>query len=396
MTSRSSQPEVLVVGGGIVGLASAVAMAQHGIAVDVLEQATEFSEIGAGIQLAPNALRVLDRLGVLADISGNAVYPQRATMLNALSGELITAIDFGAGFRKRYGYPYVVIHRSDLLDGLLRSCMANPLITLRNAKAVEEIDDGARTATVRCADGSAYTAKAVVGADGIWSRVRRHTVGADDVTFQHHVAFRGAVPVADVSEHAGIDNVTWWVGPNMHLIQYPIRRAELFNQVAVVGVDDHRPDDESWATAEDLDRHIADKTDYVRAGARLLQRDRRWLLYDRDPVQNWTRGNVTLVGDAAHPMLPYMAQGACQALEDAVCLADQLNAHGGDVPAALDAYQRVRIPHTAKVVEWARRMGDIVHLGGVGAMLRDELLGQRADDDYEYFDWIYGGEECRT
>lgn len=394
MGHTTEEAHVLVAGGGIAGLATAAAAAQRGVRVDVLEQATEFREIGAGIQLGPNALRMLDHLGVLEEIAASAVYPRQGVLLDAVTGERLTAIDFGPAFRERYGYPYVVMHRSDLLDGLLRVCADSPLVALHNSKAVSAVDSDDDRPLVTCADGTTFAAQAVVGADGIWSKVREHTVGADELVFQHHVAFRGTVPIEQVSADAGLDNVMWWIGPRMHLMQYPIRGGELFNQVAVFEVDDHRPDAPQQAFVEELDRHFAHKAPFVEAGVAMIGRDRRWLLYDKDPVDNWTRGRVTLVGDAAHPMLQYMAQGACQALEDAVSLAEWLAAHPGDPHTAFLRYQKERIPHTAQVQTWARRMAEIVHLDGAAAMVRDELLRRRDPDDFTYFDWLYAHESA--
>jgi 3-hydroxybenzoate 6-monooxygenase len=184
--------------------------------------------------------------------------------------------------------------------------------------------------------------------------------------------------------------VVWWAGPKMHLIQYPIRRGELLNQVAVFTSERYRPGSEDWGTPEELEERFAGKHRHVRAGLALIGRDRRWLLYDREPVDNWTRGRVTLLGDAAHPMLQYLAQGACMALEDAVCLAGSMAAHGGDPAGAFPAYQRERIPRTAKAQRWARGMGELVHLDGMGALVRNALLRARADDDFSYVDWLYG------
>lgn len=389
MGTGATDVNVLVAGGGIAGLATAAAAAQRGIAVDVLEQAPEFAEIGAGIQLGPNALRMLDRLGVLEAISPKAVYPRQGVMLDAVTGECLTRLDFGEEFRQRYGYPYVVMHRSDLLDALLDACSSNPLVSLHNGKAVVSVEAPNGKPVVTCADGTAFAAEAVIGADGIWSKVREHTVGADELVFAHHVAFRGTVPIDQVPDRAGDQTVMWWLGPKMHLMQYPIRGGELLNQVAVVEVEDFCPDDPHSAYVDDLDARFSDKNPFVEAGVRLISRDRRWLIYDKDPVDNWTRGRMTLVGDAAHPMLQYMAQGACQALEDAVCVAEWLARHPDDVETAFRRYQQERLPRTTRVQTWARYMAEIVHLDGVSAMLRNELLRTRAFHDFRYFDWLY-------
>lgn len=389
MGNGAEKVDLLIAGGGIAGLATAAAAAQRGVAVDVLEQAPEFGEIGAGIQLGPNALRMLDQLGVGDAVAPNAVYPREGLLLDATTGERLTSIDFGEAFQRRYGYPYVVMHRSDLLDALLRACTDEPLVTLHNGKTVVRVEQSDDAPAVVCEDGSRFAARAIIGADGIRSKVREHTVGSDELVFQHHVAFRGAVPIEQLSDRAGDNNVMWWIGPKMHLMQYPIRRGELFNQVAVFEVDDYRPDDPDWAGVADLDRHFADKTHYVEAGVQMIHRDRRWLLYDKDPVDNWTRSRVTLVGDAAHPMLQYMAQGACQALEDAISIAAWLHSRPGDVETAFRGYQAERLPRTAQVQTWARRMAEIVHLDGVSALVRDELLRRRAADDFTYLDWLY-------
>src|SRR6266700_4146855 len=179
-------------------------------------------------------------------------------------------------------------------------------------------------------------------------------------------------------------------GPKLHLIQYPIRRGELLNQVAVFTSDQYRPGTEDWGTPDELEERFAGKHEYVRAGLRLIGRERRWLLHDREPVGDWTRGRVTLLGDAAHPMLQYLAQGACMALEDAVCLADSMRAYGTDPAKAFLVYQGERIARTSMAQRWARGMGELVHLDGMGALLRDMVLGDRADDDYAHVDWLYG------
>lgn len=381
--------ETLVVGGGIGGLAAALALSRQGMPVCVLEQAHEFGEIGAGIQLAPNALRMLERLGLVDRIAANAFYPRKAVLMSAVTGRRLTALDFGVKFREAYGYPYIVMHRSDLLAALLDACRASPLVTLRNDRKVHGLGQGAEEVVVACSDGSTYRARAVVGADGIWSTVRRFTIGDDELVCSRDVAYRGTAPIQAVPEHSGLD-VVWWAGPKLHLIQYPIRRGELLNQVAVFTSDQYRPGTEDWGTPDELEERFAGKHEHVRAGLRLIGRERRWLLYDRAPVDNWTRGRVTLLGDAAHPMLQYLAQGACMALEDAVCLADSMRAYGTDPAKAFLVYQGERIARTSMAQRWARGMGELVHLDGMGALLRDMVLGDRADDDYAHVDWLYG------
>jgi salicylate hydroxylase len=387
--------KLLVVGGGIGGLSVALALGRAGVDVELLEGATEFGEIGYGIQLAPNALRVLDWLGVLDAVCANGVFPQQGVMMSAETGERLTAVTFGEEFHQRYGYPYVVTHRRDLLNSLLAACRATPSIALHNGKRVETITELPDKIWVSCVDGSEFVADAVVGADGIRSVVRDHVVGDGPPVCSGDVAYRGVAPIDIVGDAAGADNVVWWVGPRMHLIQYPIRRGELFNQVAVFNSDRYRPGiaHDQWGTADELDSLFGDKVQPVRDGVNLISRDQKWPLHDRNSVANWTRGRATLLGDAAHAMLQYLAQGACQALEDAQCLALNLNS-SDDVITAFESYQKDRIAKTAHVQRWARWMGGIVHADGGFAAVRNALLATRADNDFSYFDWLYCGSDA--
>lgn len=380
---------VLVVGGGIGGLAAACALALKGHKVHVLEQASEFGEIGAGLQLAPNALRCLERLRMLDDVSRDAVFPRQLLMMDALSGDRITTVALGDAFRERYGHPYAVMHRSDLHKHLLQRCRDSPLVTLETNRSVVAIEDDEGVAHVRCADGSRYGAKLLVGADGLHSRVRRALGDAAPPVCEEYVAFRGTVPTARVAATAGSDSMVGWVGPEMHLIQYPVRRGELFNQVAVFRSPSYTPDSDDWGTVKELEAKFAPLHSTVRAALLTIGRDRRWTMYDRPPLEEWVRRRVALLGDAAHPMLQYVAQGACQALEDAVCLAEMLDRHN-DVDTGLQAYQAARIAHTARVQLTARFFGDIAHAQGTAALFRNAALMRRSPDDYRYFDWLYG------
>jgi 3-hydroxybenzoate 6-monooxygenase len=393
MAHAQRPAQTLVVGGGIAGLSMALSVALTGRSVHVIEQSSEFKEIGAGIQLAPNALRMLRRLGVRDRVMRDVVRPRQAVLMNAVTGEQITSLDFGELFVETYGEPYVVTHRSDLLAALLEACVKHDLISLENGRTVISARDGPGEGTVLCADGSAYSAPLVIAADGLWSVLRTYVVGDGPPRCHGDVAYRGTVPVSLADPASDMSSVTWWVGPNLHLIQYPVRRGELYNQVGVFTSANFRhgldPDAYDWGTAEELDRNFAPTDHRVRASAALLGRDRKWMLFDRDPVTSWTRGHFTLTGDAAHPMLQYLAQGACQALEDAVTLGECLTRH--DEPAAAVAvYELARVKHTARAQIWARRVGAIVHGDTVVALLRDALLKPLMPTDFRYVDWLYG------
>jgi salicylate hydroxylase len=380
----------LIIGGGIGGLATALALSKKGYPVHLVEKAHEFGEIGAGIQIAPNASRVLDDLGVLDEINKYAVYPRRLILVDALSDEHLTTLDFGENFLRAYTYPYLVMHRNDLLTILLNACRQSDAITLeanREVVAVDDLGDGAR---ITCADGTTYECEALIGADGLRSVVRKYILGDGEPVCVEFVAYRGAIPMEEVIESAGLDTIRYWIGPDLHLIQYPLRRGELYNQVAVFKSYHYCADSDDWGTENELEEHFARTHVSVRKALARVKRDRRWALYDRPPTDNWTRHHITLLGDSAHPMLQYIAQGACQALEDAACLADMLEGYEGDVDKAFLAYQEIRIPRTARVQRTARLFGDIIHCDGVGALMRNVLLSQRAADDYTYTDWFYG------
>jgi salicylate hydroxylase len=272
---------------------------------------------------------------------------------------------------------------------LLQVCVEAPGITLETSKRVERVELVGDEVLVKCADGSTYRPGAVVGADGLWSTVRQFVVGDGPPTCRQHVAYRGTIPIESVAKTAGVDKVVWWIGPRIHLIQYPIRRGELYNQVAVFESDQYVPDSDHWGLVDELEDRFRSVAGPVAEGVAKINRDRRWALFDRDPVENWTSGRITLLGDAAHPMLQYLAQGAAQALEDAVALGSALEICDS-YEEAFSRYQAQRLPRTSSLQIWARRMGEIVHSDGVGAILRDELLRPRAEDDFRYFEWLYG------
>jgi 3-hydroxybenzoate 6-monooxygenase len=388
---------ILIIGGGIGGMTAALALARAGFGAHIVERSPEFGEIGAGIQLAPNALRVLDGLGVLPELSAAAVRLRRVVLRHADTGEQLTSINFGAPFERRYGYPYTVMHRGDLLAVLNQACRAHDAITLETSRDVTELRDDGGTAWIGFADGGGYACDAVVGADGLWSAARAQ-VCDDRPVCQKFVAYRGTLPVHDVAGHdaAGHDaagDEVIWIGPGKHLVQYPIRQGELYNQVAVFYSRSYSGEAEltdRWGTPAELDQAFGASCDPVRAGVALVSRERRWVMYDREPLDNWTTGRITLLGDAAHPIVQYLAQGACQAIEDADCLARQLTRHDGDVVQAFAAYQAERIPRTALIQRSARIWGQIWHDDGpVIPLLRDRILTRRDPDDYTDLDWLY-------
>lgn len=382
---------VLVAGGGIGGLSTALALARRGIRVRVLEQAAAFGEIGAGIQLAPNASRVLDALGVLEDISADAVFPDYAVMIDARDGREITRIALGAAFVARYGYRYMVVHRQDLLAALLSACRREAAIALLTGKSVGVLRDFPDRVEVSCADGSVEAGAALIGADGVWSGVRAQVIGDGAPRVSGHVCYRGTLPMAEIPDHSYANAMALWVGEAMHLVQYPVRRGELMNNVAVIDSPKFRSGMAAFGDWGEVETLFATAMPRVRDMLGYMDRERNWILHDRDPLPHWTRGRVTLLGDAAHPTLQNMAQGACMAIEDAVCLAQRMAAAGSDVNGALLAYQQDRYLRTARVQISARFVAHMVHLGGGARDVRNAVLGTRSPESTYELDWLYKG-----
>ncbi|HEX3786055.1 MAG TPA: FAD-dependent monooxygenase [Pseudonocardiaceae bacterium] len=378
----------LVVGGGIGGLATALAVAKAGRRVHVLEQDTEFGEIGAGLQLAPNALRVLDRLGVLQRVYRASLLLREQVFMNAMTGDRAYAIDFGARFQAAFGYPYLVVHRRDLIAALAQACAENPRISWEHARAVVAVEDLGERVRVRCAGGGTYLAEAVVGADGRRSVVRRAIV-SDDLVQTGFVAYRGVVPFTEAAGASRPDQVVMWTGPDRHFVQYPLRGGELYNQVAVFRSDAYHADHDEWGLPAELDALFGETCAQLRIAVRQVNRTRRWAMADRDPVENWTSGRITLLGDSAHPMLQYLAQGAAQALEDAECLSRAFTTAGDDIESAFLAYQRERVPRTASVQLRTRELGELMHRSPTEAVEQVPRTPRSDPEDLEIVDWLY-------
>ncbi|KKI93436.1 3-hydroxybenzoate 6-hydroxylase [Bacillus sp. SA1-12] len=389
----NTEKEVLVIGGGIGGVAAALASAEAGHKTKILEQAPVFGEIGAGIQMGPNAMAVLDRFGVADEIEKYAVFPQRLVLKDVYTAKELAALDLGDEFKAKFGFPYIVLHRSDLHRVLVEAAEKNPLISLVNDQIIETVDQNESGVIVTNQSGEQFSGKAAIGADGLWSKTRKYFAD-DEAICSHYVAYRGTVPIEEISTDANMDDVIMWIGPNLHVVQYPVRKGELYNQVVVFKSQQYKPDSDEWGTPEEMDAVFKGCHPLVEKALSFIQRQIRWPMYDREPIGNWTKGNFTLLGDAAHPMLQYLAQGGCQALEDASYLADMLQLHGENFEQAFLAYQKERIPRTAKVQKSARTWGEIIHAEDpVSILLRDTLLENIEAKDFDMIDWLYGYEK---
>jgi len=380
---------VLISGGGIGGLAAALALSKIGYPSIVFEQASEFREVGAGIQIGPNAFKVFDVLGVREAIDAVAVFPDSLRIHDAITGEEAMNIPLGPDFRARFGYPYGVIYRPDLLGALLEGCRASPLVTLLTSRKVIDHDDRGTHVVVRTENGESYEGGALIGAEGVWSRIRERVVGDGKPRVAGHIAYRAVLPIEKAPERTHVHRVTLYAGPKIHCVHYPLRRGELLNLVAVFHSDRYEEGWDTYGDPEELHQKFAQARPEVRELLGLIETWRMWVLCDREPVKNWSAGRVTLLGDAAHPTLQYLAQGGCMALEDAVVLAREVQAHDGDFERAFVAYQEKRYLRTARVQLTSRFIGDYVyHARGPAAEVRNQMLRGLTRESMA---WLYDG-----
>ena len=383
---------ILVAGGGIGGLAAALALARKGRSVHVLESSADFREVGAGIQLGPNVFRMFERLGLTEAINASAVFPGSLVMRDGLSGEEVTRIPLGDAFRARFKYPYAVIHRPDLHQAILEAVRRSPEVLLTPSAKVTGFEDLGERVLVKSEGGESFEGAALIGADGLWSRVRAQLLHEGKPRVSGHIAYRAVLRMPEVPEHLRSNDVVLWAGPKTHLVHYPLRRGELYNLVVVFHSNRYEEGWDTYGDPEELRERFRGQRPEVLELMAMVDAWKMWVLCDRDPVSQWSRGRVTLLGDAAHPMLQYLAQGGCMAIEDAVVLADQLDAAHGDFAAAFLAYQQQRYLRTTRVQLTARFYGDIYHAADAVRDLRRQLLaGRTPEQAYNGVAWLYDG-----
>jgi 2-polyprenyl-6-methoxyphenol hydroxylase-like FAD-dependent oxidoreductase len=390
-TTNQGQQPILIAGGGIGGLAAAYALARKGFPVRVLEQASEFKELGAGIQLGPNIFKAIDKLGLKDALLADVWQPGALEMRSALTGAQVARIPLDQRFIDRFQQPYAVTHRADIHAVFLKACQGNDLVTLETQRQVEGFAQENGGVTVTLTTGERISGRALIGCDGMWSKIREAIVGDGKPRVSGHIAYRAVLKRDEVPADLWHPDVILWAGPRTHLVHYPLRRGELYNLVAVFHSDRYVEGWNAEADADVLWAHFKGQRPEV---LRLLERIetwRMWVLCDREPVKDWSKGAVVLLGDAAHPMLQYLAQGAGMATEDAVALAENAAAQPHDLPAAFKAYVQQRYLRTARVQIMARVYGDFYHARGPTAELRDQMLaGRTAEQSYDGMAWLYG------
>lgn len=390
MNNTTQTLPVLVAGGGIGGLAAALALTRQGFHVKVLEQAPEIGEIGAGIQLGPNAFHAFDALGVGEKARSRAVYTDYMVMHDAIDEYQVGKIPTGEAFIKRFGNPYAVIHRVDVHTSLYEGAQETGKVEVVTSTRVERIEQDDHSVTVTDQHGNAHKGIALIGADGVKSVVRAQFVN-DPARITGHVVYRAVVDKKDFPVDLQWNAASIWVGPNCHLVHYPLRGGEQYNVVVTF----HSRKQEEWGVTDGSKEEVQSYFQGICPKARQLidlpKSWRRWATADREPIGQWSFGRVTLLGDAAHPTTQYMAQGACMAIEDAVTLGEALRVNNNDFVKAFDLYQRARVARTARIVLSGREMGRLYHAKGVERLVRNDLWrGRTPERFYDAMEWLYG------
>jgi len=383
---------VIIAGGGIGGMAAAAGLARKGIASVVLERSAKFGEIGAGIQIAPNAFHCFDYLGVGDEARAKAVYIDALRLMDAKTAQEITSIPLTEGFRTHFKNPYAVVHRADLHGVLLDFCKKSDLVTLKTDHAVEGYQQDGKSVTALCKGGRDIKGRALIGADGLHSSIRKQMLGDGPPRISGHTTYRSVIATEKMPEDLRWNAATLWAGPKCHIVHYPLKGWKLFNLVVTY----HRNATEAAVAKPVSKDEVRQGFEHIHPKAQQViehgENWKLWVLCDRDPVSTWVDGRVALLGDAAHPMLQYFAQGACMAMEDAVCLSHCFDSFGG-VEDALLNYQDSRVVKTARVQMNSRLIGEyIYHPDDAAAMVRDHIMrGMTPDDWYRQLGWIYGG-----
>ncbi len=388
---RNSKP-ILIAGGGIGGLAAAMGLAQKGFKSVVFEKSAQFKEIGAGIQLGPNAFHAFDYLGIGDSARKMAVYIDSLRLMDATTGEQIARIPVDGEFRRRFRNPYAVVHRGDLHKIFFDACKASPLVELRANCAVSgfEHSDGGVDAVLE--SGEHIAGEALIGADGLRSAVRKQLIGDGEPRISGHTTYRSVIPAEFMPEQLRWNAATLWAGPKCHIVHYPLSHWKSFNLVATCHNDAPEPAAGKSVTHDEVRKGF----EHISAVAQqIIERGSNWKLWvlcDREPTSAWVDRRVALLGDAAHPMLQYFAQGACMALEDAVCLADEIAEREGDFAAALPNYRDRRYLRTSKVQLMSRLIGDhIYHPDDAHADLRNRIMQRKSESQWcDTLAWLYG------
>lgn len=390
MANTHSATQVLIAGAGIGGLATAIALARKDIPSQVLERAKVHSTHGAGIQLGPNATRILRRWDILGQLNAQALYPEQITIRSARSGHMLASVPLGETAEKRYGAPYIALHRSDLHRALLQSARAHDAISLRLGFEVDRVNVTEGSVSVVASDGESARGALLVGADGVWSKIRRQVDPNAQMRFSGKTAWRGLVDLSKAPQSFQRPEVGLWMSPHVHLVHYPVKRGKFLNLVAVIN---DRWAEQGWnapGERHEITPHFQNWPEDIRSLISQIEDWRKWSLNQLPRLKKWSSHRIVLLGDAAHPVLPFLAQGGALAIEDAQTLANALAASDASPAPALRTYEAKRMKRAAAVQIASQRMGRIYHLSGPMALARNLVLRASLPGRLlARYDWLY-------
>jgi 2-polyprenyl-6-methoxyphenol hydroxylase-like FAD-dependent oxidoreductase len=384
------QRQILIAGGGIGGLTAAIALGRRGIETTVLERSSFTEDTGAGIQLGPNATRILKELGVLGAIKPLAFRPDAMSLYDGPSGRQLQSLPLGKRAEKYYGAPYLTIHRGDLHAGLGDVAEKLAPVKLNAGFDVASVITQDEAVRARSLDGAVAKGSCLIGADGLWSTVRKRLFPPDRLRFAGATAWRTLLNRKDLPSPFDAPVIGLWFGPGAHIVHYPVRGGRSLNVVAIT---EGGAEGQGWNEPADAAALLSTLKPFAKDMRSLLERAaawQRWSLYRLAPLKSFSSGRVVLMGDAAHPVLPYLAQGAALAIEDAVALARSLEESSDDLAEAFHLYERPRRTRIALVQDLSRRYGWVYHARGPIRLARNFVLGRR-HEVLRDFDWLYGG-----
>ncbi|MGO4682058.1 FAD-dependent monooxygenase [Hyphomicrobium sp. 2TAF46] len=383
----------IVAGAGIGGLAAAIALAERGIDVLVCERRSEFPEEGAGIQIGPNGSRILRDLGVAKFLETKVAHPDALSVRDGATGRELTQLPLGSWIAERHGAPYWTAHRRDLHVALRARAEAEPRITISRGTGIVSFENRGDGIRATAANGETFDATLLVAADGLWSGLREQFGGSrkTDLIPVGKTAFRSVVPAENLPPELVPNAVHIWLSPGAHVVHYPVNGGQ---DIALVVIADDVARVEGWDSpivADVVKAKVGTFAKPLRALVNSADNWRNWSLYRMQQLAHWTSGRAALLGDAAHPVLPFLAQGAVMALEDAITLANAISARDGDIEPALGEYERARHARVAKVAEASERNGRIYHMKGASALARNTAMRMAPPARVmSGFDWLYG------
>jgi salicylate hydroxylase len=388
-----SHMPILIAGAGIGGLASALLLGRDGHPVTVLEKRTRIEEVGAGIQLSPNASQILVGMGLGQALARAAGEPERLMVRRGIGGARLVTMPLGSVMRERFGAPYFVVHRADLQTLLLDAVRSLANVRLLFGRSVTSVDQEGDEAVVSVTEANGpetYRGGLLIGADGLWSRVASAIGDQSEPDFTGYVAWRGVVDAEKAPPPFRRQETGLWLGPGAHVVHYPLRAGKVVNVVAVVSDRNAEPGWSRPGASDHLRRRFGAWSPELKVLFDAVPEWQVWSLFDRAPRSSWCKGRTALLGDAAHPILPFLAQGGAFAIEDAAVLAHQLRTCGGDVPKALRTYAEKRRPRAAAIQAAARRNGGIYHMHDPFAVARDLVMKQMGGEGLlNRYRWLY-------